>query len=477
MRAASWWMVLVLACSSGRLTSGSGSTGADPDAGAGAPDAGAAPDAGSPPSPGTISAISCPVSPPLLWTRTFSDEVDFRGAADGDGNVYWVEYDPPPTFANPNAPAWLVSADRNGRNLYRVPAPVASESGVFLIAGGKVVMSNGAALAAFDAATGAASWSIDLSATYSNSYAVVTGIADLGDGGLAFAMYDYGIASGLYRADAATGAILWSSVTTADAAYRVAGSDGAGALLAIGHPSSSYSPQQGYHSAADVFVLDASGRPTWSHRINDGPPGGGAVLAWSSTAPWLQVAGTQGLSPVGDYVAAPPSWFSAVEGSDFGFALHWEAAAETPIGVSVTRGGAVIAQGPIAGTTSYNGISAWPFLAGEAGDHLILLSQNRRSSPGLCHPSRAETAALSRFDATSSYQCPFTFQGESAIEGAALLDGRVILGRRTYLTDACTHEVQPVTIEAYGLPGDSLAASGWVQRGGSPGLGMRPRHR
>lgn len=395
--------------------------------------------------------------------------------ADGDGNVYWVEYDPPPTIASPSSPAWLVSADRDGHDRYRVPASVASMSGVFLIAGGKVVMSSGAVLAAYDAASGAASWSIDLRATYTNGYARVSGIADLGDGGLAFAMYDYGVASGFYRADGATGAILWSSVTTDDASYRVTGSDGAGAALVTGHPSSSYSPEQGYHSAADVFAIGPSGKPVWSHRIAELSLGGGAMLAWPSSAPWLEIAGTPSVSAAGDYVAVPPSWFSAVQGSDLGFALHWEAAAAVPIGVSVIRGGAVIAQGPIAGTTSYNGISAWPFLSGESGDHLILLSQNRHSIPALCHPSQAGTAALSRFDATSSYQCQFTFEGESAIEGAALLDGRVILGRRTYLTDACTHELQPVTIEAYALPGESLAPSGWVQRGGSPGLGMRPR--
>ncbi|HYY51661.1 MAG TPA: hypothetical protein VE755_02260, partial [Myxococcales bacterium] len=91
------------------------------------------------------------------------------------------------------------------------------------------------------------------------------------------------------------------------------------------------------------------------------------------------------------------------------------------------------------------------------------------------HPSVAAEAALSRFDALSSWQCPFAFEGESGIEGAVLLNDRVILGRRTYLTDGCTHEVQPVTIEAYGIPGESLAPSGWVQRGGSRGLGMRPR--
>jgi hypothetical protein len=244
--------------------------------------------------------------------------------------------------------------------------------------------------------------------------------------------------------------------------------------LATGNPASSYSPEQGYHNAADVFVVGASGHQAWSHRI-EGPAGRDALLAWSSGAPWLEVAGSAGLSPVGDYVAVPSSWFSAVAGSDSGFALSFGAEAASPIAVNVVRGGAVIAQGAVAGTTSYFGISAWPFLAGAAGDHLILLSQNLRANPGLCHPSRFEVASLSRFDATSSYQCAFDFPGESAIEGAALLDGRLVLGRRTYLNQSCTHDVHPVTIEAYALVGESLAPSGWVQREGNRGLGLRPR--
>jgi len=62
-----------------------------------------------------------------------------------------------------------------------------------------------------------------------------------------------------------------------------------------------------------------------------------------------------------------------------------------------------------------------------------------------------------------------------AITGAALLPGRVIVGRTTYVSTSCDyHGVQPVTIEAHSLPGESLAPSGWVQGAGSPGLGRRP---
>jgi len=117
------------------------------------------------------------------------------------------------------------------------------------------------------------------------------------------------------------------------------------------------------------------------------------------------------------------------------------------------------------------GVASWPFLA---GDHLVLLSQLEHGCPCLCHSIAFGAASLSRFDTSTSWQCPLAFQGESGIEGAALLPGQIVIGRRTYFTDSCTHDLQPVTIEAYALPGESLAPAGWVQRQGNPGLGMRP---
>ncbi len=522
MRAAICLLVLLVACSAGRPAGPPGAPAATNDAGSEtaaptgpAPDAGASPDSGSPGgtidvgpradagphgdagpvadagphadagpagagpaadagAPGTIAATACPASPALLWSRTFSDEVDFRGAADGAGNLYWIEYDPPPTSSNPNTQAFLVSADRDGRNRYRLPVslPASFEGGVFLLAGNTVVLSSGAVLAGYAAATGAFSWLIDLRATYPDRSAVLAGIADLGNGELAFAVGDFNVASGLYLADATTGSILSSRVATSDVGYRVLGSNGAGSAVVTANPSSSYSEQLGYHTAVDVLAIDSSGQTVWSHRIADG---GNQLLGWFPGAPWLAIGAARSLSPAGDYLAAPGSWFNVVEGSALQFALSFGSTAATPVAVNVIRNGAVIASGPIAGTNTYDGVASWPFLAGASGDHLVLLSQNWHASPGLCHPSRAGTAALSRFDASASYQCPLTFAGESGIEGAALLPDRLVLGRRTYLTDACTQELQPVTIEAYALPGEALAPSGWVQPGGNPGLGSRPR--
>jgi PQQ-like domain len=497
VRAGAVAMLLVAGCSVGPGGDGSGSTGSSEDAGdhvGGTPDAalpadggsepdagltadggsqsdaglpvdgGPAPDAGAPPA--RIDSVPCPGQPPLLWSRTFSDEVDFRGAADEDGNVYWIEYDPPPTFTAEGSP-WLVSASRDGANRYRVPISVASRGGVFLIAAGKVVLSNGARLAAYDAASAAPSWMIDQRVKYPGD-ARVSGIADLGNGNLAFSLSEYGTASGLFVVDMAAGEIVWSSI--ADAEYRVAGSEGAGSALVTAHRTSVYS--------TDLFAIDAGGREVWTQELPGSDSRNGALLAWFADPPWLWAAAdTQTLTPAGHYVAVPSTWFSAVRGSDWGFGFFFGATATTPDAVAVVHGGAVVAEGAIVGSNPEDGLSVFPFLAGESGNHLLLLSQKWHSSPGLCHPSRAEAAALSRFDATSSYRCPFAFEGESAIEGAALLEARVVLGRRTYLTDGCTYDVQPVTIEAYAVPGESLAPSGWVQRAGSPGLGMRPRTR
>jgi hypothetical protein len=88
--------------------------------GGSAPDAGTVkeacvgPDAGT---PAALEVLPCPGAPPVVWNRTFPGvDVDFRGTADENSNLYWIEYDPPWSYQNPNPPAFLVSADSNGQN-------------------------------------------------------------------------------------------------------------------------------------------------------------------------------------------------------------------------------------------------------------------------------------------------------------------------------------------------------------------------
>jgi hypothetical protein len=408
----------------------------------------------------TIRSIPCPLNPTILWSRTFADEVDFRGVAGEDGSLYWIEYDPPPTvYRDPAAFAWVGSADANGRDRFRVRTELTYPVDAHLIAGDLLVVAKGAIVDAFNAANGSAAWSLDLRHTYADDRARSQGIADLGNGKLALAMYDSNVASGLYIVDEATGAIVWSAVGGAEIGYRVQASDGAGVVIASGNYENRYSPE--------VFAVDSSGRELWRHRIGDG-----ALLAWPSGAPWIKAPGT---SFAHDYVPVPDSWVTAIGGSDLVFAVKVGSAPTSPNILDVVRGAAVVASGALQGTNPYDDFTVFPFLAG-GGDHAVIVTQRWPSYPGLCHPSRAAEAAIQRFDSTSSWQCAFSFDGESGIEGAALLPGRLVIGRRTYLNTSCTNQrPQPVTIEAYALPGEALAASGWVQKAGSPGMGFRQR--
>jgi hypothetical protein len=238
-------------------------------------------------------------------------------------------------------------------------------------------------------------------------------------------------------------------------------SDGAGHVLVSAHRTSLQS--------MDLFVLDATGHELWSENLRGNS---GRIFAWSSTAPWLWLAEP---SPAGHYAAVPSGWYGGVMRGDSGFTLVAGTRGWEPVSVAAIRAGEVTAQGALGGTQSQDGVAAFPFLAGEEGDHLLLVAQQWHANAGLCYPTVPGAAALWRFDTTSAYQCPFEF--DSPIDTAALLDGRLVLGRRTYYNTACFSKVPPTTIEAYGVPGESLSPSGWVQWGGSPGLGMRPRNR
>src|SRR3989442_14479952 len=114
---------------------------------------------------------------------------------------------------------------------------------------------------------------------------------------------------------------------------------------------------------------------------------------------------------------------------------------------------------------------ASPFLA---DGHLVLLTQFDHTSPGLCQPNTFGVIHVSRYDTNSFWQCRLPILGESEVIAAALLRDAIVIGRRIFVNDPCTYDLQPAIIDAYGLPGESLAPAGWVQRGGNPGLGLRP---
>jgi hypothetical protein len=402
----------------------------------------------------------------VLWTRTVTDlQADFRGVADAQGSLYWVEFTPPQPGLPPG-PAWLVSSGANGTERYRARLASYSSNGAFILAGGRVVLSDSAVLSAYDASTGAPAWVLDLSTTYQGE-TYLSGLADLGDGTIAFVMWDGHGGSGAHVASLSTGGLVWSG-----SAVRVDVSNAAGSAFLI-HDVSQPPPAEGLAASAGVLAINRSGDTLWSSRVADAYP---RALLWFGQKPWIALAGASGISPGDDYVAVPANWAWAVLGVDVGFAFSYAGEGMSPDRIGVIVNGAVAAQGPIDGTHGWDDLMTFPFLAGERGDHLVLVSQVWHSVPALCRGQAPGAAAISRFDGATSWQCPLLLQGAWEISGAVLQPGQLVIARREHLDSACgwDRKVEPVTIEAYALPGESLAPAGWVQAHGSPGAGNRP---
>ena len=467
-------LIFALACTRAASTGGAGQSGGTADAGsppsadagavsddggtndagtpsddAGVTDAGFAPDAGPGDAgpPATIGAVDCPQSPPLLWSRTIADSFDFRIAADQNGNLYWIEYD--------SVPRWfLVSADSDGRDRYRVALPGTEAARAFVVSSGKVLLSQGTTIEGYDAATGAPAWTLDMKAAYPGSSAV-SGYVDLGNGDVAMSLN-----SGLYFIDIGSGKVIWSQAGPKDG-YSTLTSNGAGSIVvsadAVG-------------SAADYFVLDSTGAQKWRQRI-DGATG---TAPWLSDVPWLPMASAGGISPSNRYVAVPSSWFGWVGGTDLAFSVFSGSAALAPITVQAIRHQVVVAAGPVPKEISFNPFAAWPFLAGNDGSHLLLVGQSWHGSPGLCFPEAPSEPWVARIDDSFITQCALAVpRGILALFAAALIPGRLIVGAVDMINYGCGGPANPMVIAAYAVPGESLAPSGWVQKEGNPGLGSR----
>jgi outer membrane protein assembly factor BamB len=436
-----------------------------------APDAGSQIDAGNPLDGGPLAqldVVACPSTPQILWTRSVTDaDVDFRGATDESGNLYWLEYQPPWTPQNTRPPAFLTSADANGKDRFRVPASVAPEqlTGSFMVGYGKVFMTSAAQLAAYDATTGAQSWTLDLGSTFAGG---VMNIVDAGNGNLVLAI-DTNQMSGVYAVNASSGAVVSASVSTSDKTVSVQGSDGKGSVLLLANLAETPSPP--FERTADLIALDAAGRELWRDHVENPF----RLLAWPSTLPWYEASTQASASSDGRVLLAPDGWFSAAANDDFGFAFDSATLGPTfALGVNALRGGKLVASGLLPQLTTFNGVSVLPFLA---GDHAAFVAQQFHSQAGLCHPGTAGAAFIGHVDTGAMYLCPIAPNaGDSPIDGAALLPGELIIGRRTVINEGCGgNQFQPFTIEAYSMPGESLSTFGWVQAGGSPGLGRRPR--
>src|SRR5438445_496277 len=197
-----------------------------------------------------------------------------------------------------------------GSNVARVNRAPARAARWFMVAYGKVFMTDGAELAAYDAATGALSWTFDLSSTFSGGS--VNGLADASKGKLVFGVGSDKL-SAVYEVDANTGAMIWSNASSVDKGFTVLGTDGKGSVLVRANFAEIES--QGFHYVWDYLQLDAAGHEQWRERGIDA----GGLLAWPSDLPWLETYSTS-ISSNGHFVSAPAFWFSAALGDDFGFA-------------------------------------------------------------------------------------------------------------------------------------------------------------
>lgn len=424
------------------------------------PDAG--PIATTPPPDAGVSA-ACPGTPQLLWSRTLTTDADFRGVADADGNLYWLEFDPQP-FDGPTPAIFLVSGDGDGNVRYRVQTtlPFEQQYGQFLLVSGKILSTplGGGAVSAFDAATGAPAWTLNVSGTSS--------IADLGNGNVAFAAgnTDGSKAPGsFYVVDVSSGRVVASSDFSPASGYGVLGSNGQGQFLSTIDATFN---SDTFSIVADLFVFDSKLQPLSAASIDDGYANGNLLLAWpSGGSPWLRAGDAPAASRSG-YLATPSSWFPAVAGAHEGFSVDFFA---TPLTVHKLHDGNLGTDVSFPGFDPIAGVAVLPFLS---GDHLLMLASKQHGRPALCSPVETTGTSLIRVDASTAFECPMASLGQSEIMGAALLPGRLVIARRTIVNASCTHDLQPVTIEAYALPGESLATSGWVQSGGNPGQGLRP---
>ena len=409
---------------------------------------GTAADGGSASDGGTVAVLEtvpCPEAPHLLWTRTFADEVDFHGTVDDGGNIYWIEYDPPHSKQNPDPPAMLVSVNPEGHERYRRAISVAN--GLIAVAG-KLFASRNDTVAAYDDATGALAWTLDFAAIRSIP-AAVGGAVRVTSDTVAVAVND-GSTEGIYFVDAKSGAITASNVSTTDKGRTIVASDGAGSLLLSANRAGTY-PDEG-----DVFLIDASGTERWRERVRDAPPWIATVIAWPSGLPWLEMSGGNGISSNGHHWTSPDLFRAAFTdsigiGFDTKTITRVANGSRFPVGIDVIRDHQIVARTLLDGLDTFNGIFVAPIAN---GDHVDFVAQDYHHIAGLCHMTVPGTSIFGRADSSSTFQCPLAISADDFLDVAALSAEHLIIGRTTLTTTACSStEFDPVTIEAYSLPG------------------------
>ena len=192
--------------------------------------------------------------------------------------------------------------------------------------------------------------------------------------------------SGIYAVDASSGAVIWERVSTSEKSASIEGSDGKGAVLVAANPSSM---DAHFDWVGDVFELDGAGGELWRDNLEDPDK----LVAWPAGLPWYEASRQASVSSNGHLLLTPGKWFRGAVGDESGFVFD-EATLRPgfPLGVGALRGGEIVAM----------------------------------------------------------YLCPIALNAsDSRIDGAALLPGQLIIGRRTVLNEGCGgNQFQPFTIEA-----------------------------
>jgi hypothetical protein len=421
---------------------------APPDAGPGAPA-----DAG----PGVIADVPCATPPQVLWTRSFPDSslIDFRGIADAQGNLYWIEYAQPPAGSDSDPTAALVSVDATGNDRYR--APFVGPPADFKLSGTTLVATTGATVTGYDLATGAQLWTIDLSRWVtsfgSTTPAVPAGLVDLGTGRVALALNNPPF-GGVFVLDSSSGALISNQVASTTPRFRMLSGDGTGHALFSANQTDFDSPTD--LVTADVYQMDDSGNFQWIELVE----GFEGVLLWTpGTLPWLSIDNSPNFddsSTAGPhYLSAPREWIAAAAAlggtavfDDF-FGFHPKNG-QFPLQLDFVRDGVIVSSGVFPEISTFNGFNAFNF---PGTDHASFITQQFNQQPALCHPDPAGVAYVGTVNETSAQFCKLPFTGDSPIVAATPSAGNLVLGRSVTTTEACdSSEVDAFVIEAYARP-------------------------
>ena len=180
------------------------------------------------------------------------------------------------------------------------------------------------------------------------------------------------------------------------------------------------------------------------------------MIAWPSGLPWLEMSGGNGISSNGHHWTSPDLFRAAFTdsigiGFDTKTITRVANGSRFPVGIDVIRDHQIVARTLLDGLDTFNGIFVAPIAN---GDHVDFVAQDYHHIAGLCHMTVPGTSIFGRADSSSTFQCPLAISADDFLDVAALSAEHLIIGRTTLTTTACSStEFDPVTIEAYSLPG------------------------